>query len=41
MKANPRVNNFIHDTMFVDKDKGEILTSLRDLVLNIAPNVTK
>ena len=38
MKANPGVNNFINDTMFADKDKGEILTSLRDLVLKIAPN---
>ena len=38
MKANPRINNFIQDILFLDEDKGEIVVSLRDLVLNIAPN---
>ena len=39
MEANPRVNKFIQDLMFTDKDKGEILVSLRELLLKIAPNV--
>ena len=38
MEANPRVNKFIQDLMFTDKDKGEILVSLRELLLRIAPN---
>ncbi len=38
MEANPRVNKFIQDLMFTDKDKGEILVSLRELVLKIAPD---
>jgi len=38
VKANPRINNFIQDILFLDEDKGEIVVSLRDLVLNIAPN---
>jgi len=39
MEANPRVDKFIQDLMFTDKDKGEILVSLRELLLKIAPNV--
>ena len=39
MEANSRVNNFVQDLLFTDKDKGEILVSLRELVLKIAPNV--
>ena len=38
MNVNPRINNFIQDLMFTDKDKGEILVSLRELLLKIAPN---
>ena len=38
MEANPRIDNFIQDTLLYDEDKGEILVSLRELVLMIAPN---
>ncbi len=38
MEANPRINNLIQDLLFTDKDKGEILVSLRELLLKIAPN---
>jgi len=38
MEANPRIDNFIQDTLLYDVDKGEILVSLRELVLMIAPN---
>ena len=39
MEANPRIDNFIQDLLFTDRDKGEILVSLSELVLKIAPNV--
>jgi len=39
MEANPRIDNFIQDLMFTDRDKGEISVSLRELVLKIALNV--
>ena len=29
MKANPKIDNFIQDLLFVDEDKGEIAISLR------------
>ena len=38
MEANPRVDKFIQDLMFTDRDKKEILVSLRELLLRIAPN---
>lgn len=38
MKANPKTNNFIQDILFMDEDKGEIVISLRKLVLEIAPS---
>ncbi len=38
METNPRIDNFIQDTMLYDKDKGDILVSLRELVLTIAPD---
>ena len=38
MKANPKINKFIEDILFVDEDKGEIVISLRKLVSKIAPN---
>lgn len=38
MKVNSRINNFIQDIRLLDEDKGEIVISLRDLVLNIAPD---
>ncbi len=36
MKANPTINNFIQNIIFVDEDKGEIVISLRKLVLEIS-----
>jgi len=36
MKANPKINDFIHDLLFMDEDKGEIVISLRKLVLEVA-----
>jgi hypothetical protein len=36
MKANPKINNFIQDLLSIDKDKGEVVVSLRNLVLKIA-----
>ena len=38
MKANPKINNFIQDAMFINEGKGEIVISLRKLVLKIVPN---
>lgn len=38
MEANPRIDSFIQDLLFTDRDKGEILVSLRELALKIAPN---
>ena len=38
MKANPKINNFIQDVLFMDEDKGETVISLRKLVLEIAPS---
>ena len=37
MKANSKINNFISDTLFVDEQKGEIVISLRELILNTFP----
>ena len=39
MGTNSRIDNFIQDLMFTDKDKGEIATILRKLVSAISPNV--
>lgn len=39
MEANPRIDNFIQDLLFTDKDKGEVVTTLRKLVSAISPNV--
>ncbi len=39
MEANTRIDNFIQDILGIDSDKGEILISLRELVLKVAPNV--
>jgi len=39
MKANPKINDFIHDLLFMDEDKGEIVISLRKLVLKVATDV--
>ena len=36
VKANPKINDFIHDLLFMDEDKGEIVFSLRKLVLEVA-----
>jgi len=38
MKANPKIDNFIQDLLFIDKNKGEIVISLRKLILKIAPS---
>jgi hypothetical protein len=38
MKADPKINNFIQDILFMDEDKGEIVISLRKLVSKIAPS---
>jgi hypothetical protein len=38
MMADPNINDFIHDLLFMDKDKGEIVISLRKLVLEVAPD---
>ena len=38
VKANPEINDFIHDLMFMDGDKGETVISLRKLVLEVAPD---
>ena len=39
MEANPRIDSFIQDLLFIDRDKGEIVTTLRKLVSAISPNV--
>ena len=38
MEANPKIDNFIQDILSLDEDKGRIVLSLRELVLEIAPN---
>ena len=37
MKANPKINDFISDTMLIDEEKGKTLISLRKLVLKTFP----
>ena len=32
MEENPRIDSFIQDLLFTDKDKGEIVATLRKLV---------
>lgn len=39
METNPRIDGFIQDILFVDEEKGEILISLRKMVLEAEPNV--
>ena len=39
MEASPRINNFIQDLLFTDRDKGKIVTTLRKLVLAVSSNV--
>ena len=38
MRANPKINDFIQEILFMDEDKGKIVISLRKLVLEIAPS---
>ncbi len=38
MQANPKINNFIQDILFMDEDKGETVISLRKSVLEITPS---
>ena len=37
MKANSKISDFISDTLFVDEKKGEIVISLRELILKTFP----
>ena len=39
MKINPKINNFIQDILLIDKEKGEMVISLRELVLKIVPEI--
>ncbi|MFV9632027.1 MAG: hypothetical protein ACNYWM_13310 [Methanosarcinales archaeon] len=41
IKANSKINDFIHDLLFMDEDKGEIVISLRKLVLEVATDAKK
>jgi len=38
MEENPQISNFLQDTLFMSEDKGEIVISLRKLILEIAPD---
>ena len=38
MEENPRIDSFIQDLLFTDRDKGEIVATLRKLVSAISPN---
>jgi len=38
MEEDLKINNFIQDLLLTDKDKGEIVLSLRGLVQEVAPN---
>ena len=38
MKTNLKIDEFIQDTLFIDEEKGEILLSLRKMVLEIKPD---
>jgi hypothetical protein len=38
MKANPKIDDFIQEILFMDEDKGKTVISLRKLVLDIAPS---
>ncbi len=38
MKENPKISNFLQDILFMSEDKGEIVISLRKLILEIAPD---
>lgn len=38
INTNDRIENFIQDVLFVDEEKGEILTSLRKMILEISSN---
>ena len=35
MKENTKINDFIHDLLFMDEDKGEIVISIRKLVFEV------
>ncbi len=39
MKTNPEIDDFIQDILLIDKDKGEMVLSLRKLVLKIMPKI--
>ena len=39
MKADPEIGGFIQDILLMDVQKGETVVSLRELVLNSAPDV--
>ena len=38
MKENPKISNFLQDTLLMSEEKGEIVISLRKIVLKIAPD---
>ena len=38
MEENPKISNFLQDILFMSEDKGEIVISLRKLILEIAPD---
>jgi len=38
MKTNNRVERFIRDTLSVDEEKGEIIISLREIILKTSPD---
>lgn len=35
-----RIDSFIEDTSFVDAEKGDILISLRKIILQVSPSVS-
>jgi hypothetical protein len=37
MKANSKISSFINDALFIDEQKGEILITLRKLILKTFP----
>jgi hypothetical protein len=41
MEANPKIDNFIRDLLFTDRDKGEIVTTLRKLVTAVSSNIAE
>jgi len=38
IKTNDRVEQFIRDTLSIDEEKGDIIVSLREMILEISPD---